>query len=53
VNHLHGELQPFGLEVVAFVDEHGAVLGGWDLAAVHGGDEFGDELVRVVAGCIP
>lgn len=38
-DHLHHELEPGRLEVVAFVDEHGAVLAGGNLATLHAVDD--------------
>ena len=38
IDHLHDQLVPVRLEVVAFVDQHGAVLGARNAAAVHAGD---------------
>ena len=44
VHHLGDELEPFGRKVVAFVDEHGQVLAGGDVAPVHAGDDALDHV---------
>ena len=46
VHHLHHQAQPFGREVVAFVNEHGLVLPAGDLAAVHAGDDALDHVFK-------
>src|SRR5690606_848192 len=48
VHHLHHQAQPFGREVVAFVNEHGLVLPTGDLAAVHAGDDALDHVGHLV-----
>ena len=47
VDHLGDELEPCGLEVVAFVDEHGVVLAGRDDVGVDGVDDAVDEFAGV------
>lgn len=46
VHHLHHQLEPFGFEIVPFVDQHRLVLPGRDELLVHAADNLVHHVVN-------